>query len=570
MDKTVGVLGGGQLGRMLAEAANRLNIKVVALEKSATAPTKQITAHGDHIDGSFKDSDDILQLSKRCNVLTIEIEHVDTQILKELDGKSDVVIEPHWETIQTIQDKFRQKQHLEKNDIPVAQSYLLSTNSEAELQRVSEKVGFPFMLKACKDAYDGRGNFVVKSAADFSSALSTLGNRSLYAEKWANFTMELAAMVVQTKNGAVSFPVVETVHERSICKLVYAPPRGVSKQICQRAKELAQRTIATFKGKGVFAVEMFLLRNDELLVNEIAPRPHNSGHYTIEGCPMSQYEAHLHAILDLPIPISRLRLREPTIMLNILGGKNPDSHMKLVRDALATDGTVHLYGKGAGTMGRKMGHITITAPTMQEAEVRIAPLIRSFDEIAGNKVNSNSAAILTPTALVAVVMGSDSDLPTMEAGILILEKFSIPHEVRITSAHRTPNFMSDFAAAAADRGIKVIIAAAGGAAHLPGMIASQTPLPVIGVPVKASVLDGVDSLHSIVQMPRGVPVATVGISNSTNAALLAARMLGMEDERIREAVEKHAAASRDESIGKDERLQEMGAKKYIEQVLKKK
>jgi phosphoribosylaminoimidazole carboxylase len=555
---------------MLAEAANRLNIKVVALEKSATAPTKQITAHGDHIDGSFKDSDDILQLSKRCNVLTIEIEHVDTQILKELDGKSDVVIEPHWETIQTIQDKFRQKQHLEKNDIPVAQSYLLSTNSEAELQRVSEKVGFPFMLKACKDAYDGRGNFVVKSAADFSSALSTLGNRSLYAEKWANFTMELAAMVVQTKNGAVSFPVVETVHERSICKLVYAPPRGVSKQICQRAKELAQRTIATFKGKGVFAVEMFLLGNDELLVNEIAPRPHNSGHYTIEGCPMSQYEAHLHAILDLPIPISRLRLREPTIMLNILGGKNPDSHMKLVRDALATDGTVHLYGKGAGTMGRKMGHITITAPTMQEAEVRIAPLIRSFDEIAGNKVNSNSAAILTPTALVAVVMGSDSDLPTMEAGILILEKFSIPHEVRITSAHRTPNFMSDFAAAAADRGIKVIIAAAGGAAHLPGMIASQTPLPVIGVPVKASVLDGVDSLHSIVQMPRGVPVATVGISNSTNAALLAARMLGMEDERIREAVEKHAAASRDESIGKDERLQEMGAKKYIEQVLKKK
>jgi phosphoribosylaminoimidazole carboxylase len=167
-------------------------------------------------------------------------------------------------------------------------------------------------------------------------------------------------------------------------------------------------------------------------------------------------------------------------------------------------------------------------------------------------------------------MGSDSDLPTMEAGILILEKFSIPHEVRITSAHRTPNFMSDFAAAAADRGIKVIIAAAGGAAHLPGMIASQTPLPVIGVPVKASVVDGVDSLHSIVQMPRGVPVATVGISNSTNAALLAARMLGMEDERIREAVEKHAAASRDESIGKDERLQEMGAKKYIEQVLKKK
>ena len=102
------------------------------------------------------------------------------------------------------------------------------------------------------------------------------------------------------------------------------------------------------------------------------------------------------------------------------------------------------------------------------------------------------------------------------------------------------------------------------------MIASQTPLPVIGVPVKASVLDGVDSLHSIVQMPRGVPVATVGISNSTNAALLAARMLGMDDDRVREEVEKHAATSRDESIGKDERLREMGTKKYLEQVLRKK
>jgi phosphoribosylaminoimidazole carboxylase len=566
----VGVLGGGQLGRMLAEAANRLNIKVIALEKSATAPTKQITAHGDHIDGSFKNSDDIILLAKRCDVLTIEIEHVDTEILKELDGNENVAIEPHWETIQIIQDKFRQKQHLEENGIPVAQSYLLSTNSEDELLQISEKIGFPFMLKACKDAYDGRGNFVVKSASDFSSALSALGSRTLYAEKWANFRMELAAMVVQTKDQALSFPVVETIHERSICKLVYAPPRGISKQICQRAKDLAQNTISTFKGKGVFAVEMFLLGNDELLVNEIAPRPHNSGHYTIEGCPMSQYEAHLHAILDLPIPELRLRLREPTIMLNILGGQNPGSHMKLVKDALARDGTVHLYGKGPGTIGRKMGHITITAPTMREAESLIAPLIRSFDEIAGNKLSSDSTNITTPTPLVAVVMGSDSDLPTMEAGIVILEKFAIPHEVRITSAHRTPNFMSDFAAKAADRGLKVIIAAAGGAAHLPGMIASQTALPVIGVPVKASVLDGVDSLHSIVQMPRGVPVATVGISNSTNAALLAARMLGMEDERIREAVEKYAAASRDESIGKDEILQEMGTKKYLEQVLRKK
>jgi phosphoribosylaminoimidazole carboxylase len=566
MVKTVGILGGGQLGRMLAEAANRLNIKIISLEKGIAAPAKQITAHADHIDGSFKDSNDIAQLAERCDILTIEIEHVDTEMLKNLHGK--VAIEPSWETIQTIQDKFRQKRHLESHDIPVAESYLLPANSEAELERVASQFGFPFMIKACKDAYDGRGNFVVKSPSDFSSALSILGNRALYAEKWANFKMELATMVVQTKDGVLSFPVVETIHERSICKLVYAPPRGVSRKVQEKAEVLAKKTISTFKGKGIFAVEMFLLENDELLVNEIAPRPHNSGHYTIEGCPISQYEAHLHAILDLPIPKSRLRLREPTVMLNILGGRKPDSHMRLVEHALTTDGTVHLYGKGDGSFGRKMGHITVTAHSMQEAETSIAPLIQTFNEI--EEIETSLVRTQESAPQVAVIMGSDSDLPTMDACILILEKFSIPHEVRITSAHRTPKFMSDFATSAADRGIKVIIAAAGGAAHLPGMVASQTRLPVIGVPVKGSVLDGVDSLHSIVQMPRGVPVATVGIGNSTNAALLAARILGIEDERIAEAVEEYASASREESITKDTKLNELGAKAYLAQVLRKK
>lgn len=298
----------------------------------------------------------------------------------------------------------------------------------------------------------------------------------------------------------------------------------------------------------------------------IAPRPHNSGHWTIEGCGISQFEAHIHAILDLPIPLSRLRLREPSIMLNILGGKEPTFHLKLVEAAFSHDGTVHLYGKGTGTPGRKMGHITITAPTLSEAEQRMAPLLKIYDEIVGNSKSTTSPKI---APLVGVIMGSDSDLPAMQAGILILEKLEIPHEVRITSAHRTPAFMSSYANTAADRGIKVIIGAAGGAAHLPGMVASQTSLPVIGVPIKASVLDGVDSLYSIVQMPRGVPVATVGIGNSTNAALLAARILGASDERIRGRVDEFAEEHREESLGKDGRLQELGTKEYLETVLKK-
>jgi phosphoribosylaminoimidazole carboxylase len=274
MNKTVGVLGGGQLGRMLAEAANRLNIKLISLDKESS-PTKQITAHGDHVTGSFKEASAVLLLAGKCDILTYEIEHVDTQVLSAIEEESrkgtvrQLSIEPSWETIRLIQDKLVQKRHLRANSIPVADFMQLVENTEEELKRVAEPFNFPFMLKSRMDAYDGRGNYVVISAEDFKSALTALGNRPLYAEKWAPFKMELAVMVVQTSQKALAFPTVETIHENSICKLVYSPPRGISEEICLKARELATKTIATFSGKGIFAVEMFLLSNNELLVNEV-------------------------------------------------------------------------------------------------------------------------------------------------------------------------------------------------------------------------------------------------------------------------------------------------------------
>jgi 5-(carboxyamino)imidazole ribonucleotide mutase len=144
-------------------------------------------------------------------------------------------------------------------------------------------------------------------------------------------------------------------------------------------------------------------------------------------------------------------------------------------------------------------------------------------------------------ALVSVVMGSDSDLPVMTDAVAALTEFGIPHEVKIVSAHRTPRAMIDFAAQAADRGIRVIIAGAGGAAHLPGMIASVTTLPVIGVPVPLKNLDGLDSLLSIVQMPAGIPVATVAIGNARNAGILAVRMLASGDEALTAKLAEFAA-----------------------------
>lgn len=257
------------------------------------------------------------------------------------------------------------------------------------------------------------------------------------------------------------------------------------------------------------------------MVNEIAPRPHNSGHYTIEAVPyMSQYKAQLYSILDEPLPETLEPSFSSSIMINILGGAHTDSHFKLVEQAkrMYSPGKAvypHLYGKESKP-SRKIGHITLTGTgSIRELEEYAKPLIQIADEIRQERLQASSQA-LRPSeapkaapksakaagdALVLVTMGSDSDLPVLKAGIDILNQFGVPWTVDITSAHRTPAKMAEVATDAASKGIKVIIAAAGGAAHLPGMIAAYTPLPVIGVPVKATHLDGLDSLLSIVQMP---------------------------------------------------------------------
>ncbi|KAF1350324.1 phosphoribosylaminoimidazole carboxylase [Lizonia empirigonia] len=558
--RKVGVLGGGQLGRMLIEAANRLNIQVNVLD-TANSPAKQISAHDGHIEGSFKDSAKVKELAQKCDVVTVEIEHVDTQMLEQVAGQ--VVVEPSWKTLRIIKDKYAQKQHIKEYGVDVAESIDLEGKSTDGLKEVGVKFGYPYMLKSKTEAYDGKGNFAVKSESDIDGALKALGGRPLYAEKWADFSMELAVMVVKTKDGVLSFPTVETVHEDSICKLTYTPPRNVSPSTAQRAQDLARKAIAAFEGKGVFGVEMFLLKDESLLINEIAPRPHNSGHYTIEACDMSQYEAHLRAILDIPISQEDLRLKEPAIMLNILGAQSPDSHEKTTQRAYTVPGAkVHLYGKGEARPGRKMGHITLTAPTLREAERKIQPLIDFVDEQKGKALGPHSSDP-KEEPLVAVIMGSDSDLPVLKAGLQILEKLNIPFTTRITSAHRTPDWLRTFSKNASSTSIRVIIGAAGGAAHLPGMCASWTTLPVIGLPVKATHMDGWDSLVSMTQMPRGEPVATVGINNSTNAALLAVRILGASDEAVRERLRVWMEGNEKEVLRKDGDLLEKGWEQYL-------
>ncbi|SCZ88075.1 BZ3500_MvSof-1268-A1-R1_Chr10-2g02828 [Microbotryum saponariae] len=659
---------------MLLQAASPLSIPIIVLDPEEGAPAKQVSAPErlplsqlastssqagsgpgplSHLNGPFTSESHIRQLAQNVDILTIEIEHVDVAALERVQhdfastgGRSGegVRIYPAPAVIRTIQDKYTQKLYLQERGIAVAPFLpIMGTGAAAadsvhpradlrdSVRDAAKDFGYPLMLKSRHLAYDGKGNFVLRSENDIELALQALipdssltiqGARAptdrLYAEKWAAFVKEVAVMVVRGADGSTrSYPAVETVHRDSICHIVYAPLRplcdgdygvgskqkGVfsisAKPVDERAQELAVRAIdALGEGAvGVFGVEMFWLSDGQfllvdsgdscaiadltsmstgrLLLNEIAPRPHNSGHYTIEACSISQYTAHLYAILSLPLPPIQF-LPRSSAMLNLLGlSSSAQSDFMgpsgVVRKAIEFGAAVHLYGKAGCRKGRKMGHVTIVGESDEIVRSQLEQLVELLPGEYAEKAQRQEATRSARSPLVSIVMGSDSDLPIMLNASSVLRQFEIPFELSIVSAHRTPGRMVEFARTAASRGIRVIIAGAGGAAHLPGMIASETILPVIGVPVKGSSLDGVDSLYSIVQMPRGIPVAAMAINNSMNAGLLAVRILaagGMG--RLNKALAEYAAGLEDEVLAKVQTLENIGWDAYAITELAKK
>ncbi|KAG7088162.1 phosphoribosylaminoimidazole carboxylase ade2 [Marasmius oreades] len=571
-EKIVGILGGGQLGRMLAASASLLNIKIAVLDIGESAPAKQVASLAGsklkHIDGSFKDPIKIKELAAAVDVLTVEIEHVDVDALEEVQKSTQIEIHPSPSTIRVIQDKFRQKEHLREKGCSISE-YLRVDSTVESVKEAAAKLGLPLMLKSRTLAYDGRGNYVLKDIENANEAIDALGGRELYAEKWVTFVKEIAVMVVRARDGTVtSYPTVETIHKDNICHLVFAPLRSRDPSLSERARAVAERAVATLDGAGVFGVEMFLMKDGAIYINEIAPRPHNSGHYTIEACETSQYENHLRSILSLPLGSTDLKVPS-TVMLNLIGASSSMSEIKSIVDVALTipGASTHLYGKSECRKGRKMGHITVVAPSDAELSARLRPLLEALPGSTKEEIDRYAPELpcrghsnLSP--LVGIIMGSDSDLPVMLPAARILDKFKTPYELTIVSAHRTPDRMVEYARSAASRGLRVIVAGAGGAAHLPGMVAALTPLPVIGVPVKGSSLDGVDSLHSIVQMPRGIPVATVAINNGMNAGLLAVRILSAGDFKITEAMGCYLVELEKEVMGKVERLEEVGWDAY--------
>ncbi|GBG25421.1 Phosphoribosylaminoimidazole carboxylase [Hondaea fermentalgiana] len=571
--RTVSVLGGGQLGRMMALDGARLGLDVVCLDpagqKSSAAPVCRV------VEGSFTDFDNVVNLEG--DVTTVEIEHVNVDGLEKL-AEQGRPVHPAPSALRIIADKAVQKDVMAKRGVPIGDYEKVEPTVSAIREATEERLGgFPVMLKSRCMAYDGKGNAVIQSADGIEAALQSLGKAveagGVYLERWAPFKAELACIVARDRKGNTScYDVVETRQADNICRVVVVPPSFPLPESARiEAQRVAECAVRAIEGAGVFAIEMFWMGGDRVLYNEMAPRPHNSGHLTIEACVTSQFEQHLRAVSGLPLGDPSLRVGAAA-MINILGAASEEETLEALRPALTVPGAkVHWYGKDSRP-GRKLGHITVTAPDMPELRRRLVQLGEPLDETDVETMGGkDGAAAASP--VVGIIMGSDSDLPTMRACADMLTQFRVPFELSVVSAHRTPDRMYEYAKAAQGRGIRVIVAGAGGAAHLPGMVAALTPLPVIGVPVKTSTLNGQDSLLSIVQMPRGVPVATVAIGNSMNAGLLAVRMLaaseGAMGARLRGELDAYHTDQRDSVHEKAAHLENVKYEQYLSEYTNK-
>jgi phosphoribosylaminoimidazole carboxylase len=256
----------------MAAAASLLNLDVTILDVGEYGPAKQIISRSPprgHIDGSFADAEKIYSLAKQVDVLTVEIEHVDAAVLEriEKDASLNVAVHPSSETISIIQNKYRQKEHLRSRGIPVVDYEVVASDTQS-VARAVQRLGLPLMLKSQTLAYDGRGNYVLRDLNDAENAITSLGDRPLYAEKWAPFTKEVAVMVVRSASRVIfSYPAVETVHKDNICHLVFAPLRHPIPSIETEARRIAEEAVATFSGAGVFGVELFLMSDGTCLIS---------------------------------------------------------------------------------------------------------------------------------------------------------------------------------------------------------------------------------------------------------------------------------------------------------------
>lgn len=363
----LGIIGGGQLARMTALAAAPLGVDVTVIEKASHSPGAQVVHRS--VTGDWSDPAVLARFAQGLDVITLENEFIDAGLLRGLE-ETGVPVFPTWGTMSLTQDKLVQKRTLKSAGLPVPEFREVAT--PADVIAAGAELGWPLVLKARRNGYDGKGNFTLRSAADVPAGWEKLGGGrvGLYVEAFWAFQSELAAIVTRGRNGeSVIYPVVETIQRDHICHEVLAPA-PVPPSIAARAADVAGRAVAAVGAVGSFGVEMFLSADGRIAVNELAPRVHNSGHYTIEGCVCSQFENHVRAVLGWPL--GRADLVAPAVvMVNLLGTRSGPGRAEGLAAALAVaDAHVHLYGKATSAAGRKLGHVTARGRDLAEARER--------------------------------------------------------------------------------------------------------------------------------------------------------------------------------------------------------
>jgi phosphoribosylaminoimidazole carboxylase len=552
MKKTVGIIGGGQLGRMLIEygirrLASSDDVKIRVLNLAADCSVSRYADQSgiEIIVGDYQSETDLRKFAAGCDVITWEIEHANIEVLQRLEDEGMIFI-PKVCDLRIIQDKAIQKEFFEKRSFSVV-DYVLSTNPIIDFwgtsaqQQLQQDKYTPVVYKSRRAGFDGRGVWIV---ANIESQPEIFKTGPIIIERFIENREELSVIVVRDGINVVAYEPVAMSFHRDDANILDgccpatdghvliggAPIPASHLEFC---KEMAIAMSSALPGKvGLYAFEMFYVRKPNssddfnLHLNEVAARVHNSGHHTIHTHNISQFEELARVLLGYPLQEPR-QLYRSFFMRNLFCNHYPyelpdGGPYRLVNHlCIPSNGPFVVdYQKGMATPWRKLGHITHVGSDCMDV----------YNEMEWYQRNNAIEMVveLKPTAppIVGIVMGSESDFTVMIDACKCLKELDVPFEVTVVSAHRTPDRLVDYAKTAESRGIQVIIAGAGGAAHLPGMIAANTAVvPVIGVPIKTMSLNGLDSLYSIVQMPAGVPVACMAINGARNAAIFAAQVL---------------------------------------------
>ena len=378
--KRIGIVGGGQLGKMMILEAKRLGFYVITLDPTPDCPSHSIS--DEHIVSGFDDQKGYLKLASLVDVITYEFEHINAEALELLESRGHVVY-PSVTSLKTIQNKYLQKKALDFNGIPVPGFAKVSRMDDINEFGKKEHFGYPLMLKTTTGGYDGKGNSLIRDDMEIEKAFLQLGGgkNELMVEEYIVFDKEISVIACRGIDGKrVIYPVAENIHTNSILDTTIVPA-GISKTAAKKAEKIADMVMEVFEGVGTFCIELFVCKNGDIYVNEVAPRPHNSGHYTIEGCFANQFENHIRGIVGLPF--GSVSLNSPTVMVNLLGESDGKADLIGLEEAyLDPNVHVHFYGKSESKTGRKMGHFTVTDKTT-EAAIKKAEILKGIVRVSG-------------------------------------------------------------------------------------------------------------------------------------------------------------------------------------------